>query len=201
MKADILAPWARLMPSSVGPMTAREFARLPDDARGLELVDGRVVKTMPTAGGHGAIAMACATAMFAFVQTHGLGRVLPAETGFDLSIFGQPNTVLAPDVAFVRADRLPARDSEEWNEFWQVAPDLVVEVVSPSQYRPELAAKMRRWLAAGVQLGWVVWPKVQQVDVWQSGAADPVATLELDAILDGQDVLPGFRCPVAQLFA
>lgn len=81
-----------------------------------------------------------------------------------------------------------------------LAPDLVAEVVSPSQYRPEMAAKARRYLAAGVRLAWMVWPKYQQVDVWRPAATQPVASLGSEEQLDGLDALPGFSYPVASLF-
>jgi Uma2 family endonuclease len=85
-----------------------------------------------------------------------------------------------------------------------LAPDLVVEVASPSQFRPELREKAERYITAGVRLVWVVWPRSQQVDVWQldaQGAAQLVATLQLGDALDGLDVLPGFSYPLSDLFA
>ncbi len=81
-----------------------------------------------------------------------------------------------------------------------LAPDLVAEIASPNQYRPEMADKAQRYLAAGVRLVWVVWPKYSQVDVWRPGSDQPVATLNVDDQLDGLDVLPGFTYPLARLF-
>ena len=110
-------------------------------------------------------------------------------------------TALIPDVAFVRAGRLPPLASAEANAIPHLAPDLVAEIASPSQFRPEMAAKAQRYLAAGVRLVWVVWPKYQQVDLWRPGSATPlVATLAAGDALDGLDVLAGFTHPVADLF-
>ena len=198
MTTEPFAPWTRVVPGILGMLTAKDLALLPDDVPGRELVDGRLVQSMPTGGGHGWLALRLAHVILLFVDVQGLGAVLPPETGFDLSGSGQPNTVLAPDVAFVRADRMPSRASATWDAYWPLAPDLAVEIASPTQYRPELAAKAHRWLAAGVRLLWVVWPSTRQIDVWRPGA--PVATLGLADTLDGLDVLPGFTYPIARLF-
>ena len=113
--------------------------------------------------------------------------------------------MLAGDVAFVRGDCIPARDSAEWKQYWRHAPDIVAEVVSPSQKRDDMDAKARAWLAAGVSLVWIVWPATQQVDVWRPadvGAPDqPIQTLGTGDALDGLDVLPGFTYALADLFA
>src|SRR5579859_1301066 len=129
MAQNTLAPWAELVPGA-GPMTVDELLALPEDAQWqYELVDGRLVRMSPTGGGHGEVAVALAARLYNWVIPRHLGRVLAAETGFQLG----PNTVLAADVAFVRAEHVPAPTSAAWECFWPVAPDLVVEVVSPSQ--------------------------------------------------------------------
>ena len=94
---------------------------------------------------------------------------------------------------------MPARDSAEYKRAWRVAPDIVVEVVSPSQFRPEMAVKAQRCLAAGMRLIWVVWPRYQQVDVWRPGAAQPTQTLARGEQLDGLGVLSGFTYPLARM--
>lgn len=196
----MLAPWAEIVPG-VGPMTVDDLLELPDDDRWrYELVEGRLVRMSPTGGGHGDIALALAATLYAWVTPRHLGRVLAAETGFQLG----PNTVMAADFAFVRAERVPAHSSATWERFWPLAPDLVGEVVSPSQTSDEMEAKARAWLGAGVRLVWVVWPKRQQVDVWRadsSGIAQCTAILTVADSLDGLDVLPGFTYPPADLFA
>lgn len=197
-----LAPWAEPALDAPYPMSLEEFERLPDDARRQELVEGRLVRMAPPGGGHGSLTMNLSLPLALHVRQHGLGQVLAAETGFTLSEPGSPEpTVLAPDIAFVRADRLPARESPDWDRLWRLAPDLVVEVPSHGQTRHELAAKARLWLRHGVRLVWVVWSSRRQVDVWRPGADEPVQTLRIGDVLDGGDVVPGFTYPLGDLFA
>jgi Uma2 family endonuclease len=200
MKADPLAPWTRVVPGVAATLTSRDLKRLSEDTPGYELVEGRLVQALPAGARLGDIALALGAAVRAYVLAHRLGRVFAAETGFDVTRPGAPTTVLAPDVAFVRGERLPPADSELWDDFLSVAPDLVAEVASPTQYRPEMGEKARRWLGVGGRLVWVVWPAAQQVDVWLPGAEAPIAILEADAALEGLDVLPGFSLPLAHLF-
>src|SRR5579872_255762 len=188
MKQDTLAPWAEPVPDAPCPMTTDEMLALPDDGWMYELVEGRLVR-MPSSGfGASTIAINLAAALHAFVKPRKLGRLTGQDGTYNLTQPGDAyETALVPDVAFVRMDRLPARTSPEFEKVPKLAPDLVAEVVSPSQYRPEMAAKAKRYLEAGVRLVWIIWPKYQQVDVWQSGAEEPVATLKLGDALDGLD--------------
>lgn len=110
-------------------------------------------------------------------------------------------TGLVPDVAFVRGNRILPRTGPEYSKALHLAPNLVAEVVSPSQYRPEMEEKARRYLAAGVRLVWLVWPKQQRVDAWRPGSDQPWQTLGPDDALDGLNVVPGFTHPLARLFA
>ena len=202
MANETLAPWAELVPNT-GPMTVDELLALPqDDPWMYELVDGRLVR-MPLSGGEASrIALRLGAALLTFVEDRNLGAVTTADGEYDLTQPGDvAETALAPDAAFVRAERVPARDSEDYKRAWRLAPDLAVEVVSPNQYRPEMMAKALRYLAAGVRLVWVVWPKYQQVDVWRPGANQAIATLGVGEMLNGLDVLPGFTYPLARLFA
>jgi Uma2 family endonuclease len=201
MTHDIIAPWAEPVPGVAGRMTADDLARLPDQVRGYELVEGRLVRMSPTGIEHGDIAQEIGVALRIFVKEHRLGRAFAAGTGFIVSQPGYPDTVLAPDVAFVRAERIPPRDSPQWQGFLRLAPDLVVEVASPSQQRTELAAKARFWLAAGARLIWLIWPRAREVEVWRPGSMVPVVTLGISGTLDGLDVVPGFTYPIASLFA
>jgi Uma2 family endonuclease len=197
---NTFAPWAEPMPEAGMPLTAGDLARLPDDGRGYELVEGKLVRMSPTGGRHSYALVELVIALGAFVKSHRLGFVGTGEQGFMLSKPDEPDTVLAPDVAFVRAERIPHEASVEYDSFWRLAPDLVVEVAFPTQYRPELAAKARLWLAAGTRLVWVIWPNNRQVDVWRPGSEPEVITLHSTDMLDGEQVLPGFRYPVAALF-
>jgi Uma2 family endonuclease len=158
----------------------------------------------PSGGGASSLAVEIATLLGNFVRPQRLGVITGAGGEFVLSQPDEPVTALAPDVAFVQVQRAPQRGSPEWDQPWHLAPDLAVEIAveiaSPHQYRPEMAARARRYLAAGVRLVWIVRPKQQQVDVWRPGADRPIATLGAGDALDGMDVLPGFTHPIADLF-
>jgi Uma2 family endonuclease len=189
-----LAPWGASMPDPQRIMTADELLHDTANEKGYELVQGRLIKMSPTGRIHGLISMRCGAALLAYADAHQLGEVYGAETGFLLS--RNPDTVLAPDVAFVQASRVPTGPTAEG--FLPLAPDLAVEVASPDQYRPEMARKAGDWLAAGARMVWIFWPKRKEVDVWQPGQA--MVTLHADDMLDGGAVLPGFQHPVGGFF-
>ncbi len=198
MPPNYIAPWAEIVPD-MPRMTVAELAALPDDGWQYELVDGVLVR-MPLSGGEASnIAMKLGGRLSVFVEDHALGRVTEEAGGYDFSALGQPDTELGPDVAFVRAENVPARTSPEYSRAWPVAPDLVVEVASPNQWRPALSVKAQRYLAAGVRLVWVIWPRWREVDVWHQGDLEP-QTLSVDDMLDGETVVPGFTYPVERLF-
>jgi Uma2 family endonuclease len=202
MKQQVIAPWAEVVPDAPYPMTIAQMQALPDDRWQYELVDGRLVR-MPGSGNKASsIAMILGGVLLAFIRPRRLGRVSGADGEYDLTIPSAPaETALIPDVAFVRSGRLDPLDSKAANAIPHLAPDLVAEVASPSQSRPAMAEKARRYLAAGVRLVWVVWPDSQQVDVWRPGADSPFATLPAANSLAGLDVISGFSHPVADLFA
>ncbi len=184
-------------------MTVDELLELPDDAEWqYEVVDGRLVR-MPGSGFDAArIALRLASALLIYVEDHGLGAVTGADGTYNITAPGATlETGLIPDVAFVAAARMPTPNSPDYQKAPRLAPDLVAEVVSPSQYHPGMNAKALRYLAAGVRLVWLVWPRHQQVEVWRPGSTAPVATLGLGETLDGLDVVPGFTYPLARLFA
>lgn len=200
MAHDTLAPWAEVAPNA-GRMTVDELLALPDDRWTYELVEGRLVR-MPLGGGEASIiAVNLVSALYGFVKSRNLGRVTGSDGTFNLTQPGDPGeTALVPDVAFVQAAHVPPRTSPEYAKAWHIAPDLVAEIASPSQYRPEMASKAQRYLDAGVRLVWVIWPQRGEVDVWRPGSTQPVATLSGGNALDGLDVLPGFTYPLADLF-
>lgn len=201
MVADVLlAPWAEPAPPPYAgrAFTAVELAALPEDGWLYELVAGRLVRVPPPQERHGYLESEIGATLRAHVKPRGLGRVYVGEIGFDLTLPGEPvATVLGADVAFLRAERVPLRDSDD---YISGAPDLAVEIASPSQYRPEMGAKAWLWLQRGTRLVWVVWSKRREVDVWIPGQESPV-TLGLDGTLDGGDVLPNFTYVLADLFA
>jgi len=117
------------------------------------------------------------------------------ESGFVLA--RKPDTVRAPDVYYVRADRMLSSGAPR--NFWTTAPDLAVEIVSPSETADEVRDKVRDYLAAGTPLVWVVYPRSKEVLVHTpDGLARTVSGS--DAVLEDVAVLPGFSCSVADLF-
>jgi Uma2 family endonuclease len=201
MARETFAPWAEVVPGAPFPMTVNQLLALPDDGSTYELVEGRLVRMAPSGGGASSIGARLVSVLVTYADATGSGVVTAADGEYVLSTPGHPDTAFAPDAAFVRADRVPARNSPEWDKAWRLAPDLAVEIASPNQFRPEMAEKSLRYLAAGVRLVWVVWPKHSQADVWRPGSNQPVATLHIGDQLDGLEVLPGFSYPLARLFA
>jgi len=175
-------------------VTAEELLHLPDDGLRRELVYGEVIEMTPAGFPHGAVAARLVLRLAGFVEERGLGAVLTADPGFVLR--RDPDVVRAPDAAFVSKERLPAEPIEG---FFPGAPDLAVEVVSPSETSAEIEAKVAEYLAAGARLVWVVYPTLDKVRVWRSPTDTTV--LGLDDPLDGEDVLPGFTCPLREVLA
>ncbi len=202
-----IAPWAEIVPGIARDLTADDLMAWPEDPAfpwRYELVEGRLVRMTPPGFEHGELTQDLSSALHVFSKAQQLGVVTAAETGFRLNLPGIGDTVLAPDIAFTSAARLagqPARGSAGRRRYLRAAPDLIVEIASPDQHRPEMAEKARRYLSGGVRLSWIVWPVVREVDVWRAGSNQPVATLTIADTLDGEDGLPGFRYRVAELFA
>ena len=173
-------------------LTLEEFERLPDDGWRLELVRGQLVRE-PLAGfEHGEISIRIASFLFEFAREHGLGSVVGPDCGFVL--FDEPPTVRAPDVAFVREDRL----AFDRKRFAPMAPDLAVEVLSPSNTMSEIHEKVLDYLDAGTRLVWVVDPGPRTIAVYRS--RDSIRLITAEGEIDGADVLPGFRRRVSELF-
>jgi len=175
-------------------MTAEELFDLPDDGWRHALVRGELQRMTPAGFRHGAVIMNVAAPLSHHVKAR-LGVVCGAETGFVLA--RNPDTVLAPDVAFVRRERIPASGLPV--AFWEGPPDLAVEVTSPGDTRPEVAEKVASWLAAGTRVVWVVDPGRGSVVVHEPGATP--RRLAASDVLDGAPLFPGFRLPVADVFA
>ena len=173
-------------------MTAEELldVRIPD--KRVELVKGVLVVREPAGYTHGRVTLNLTLRLGAHVERTGAGQLFAAETGFTLA--RGPDTVRAPDIAFIRRDRLP--DSEPVG-FPDLAPDLVVEVLSPGDRPGKVLAKVADWLSAGTKLVWVIDPTRRVARVYRLDGTEQILTV--DERLDGEDVVPGFSCPIAEI--
>jgi len=177
------------------PMTADELLAMPDDGFCYELVKGELIRMPPPGFVHGVQTIKLTTPLDIHVTAHRLGVVCAAETGFLLA--QNPDTVRAPDIAFVRRERIER--AGEVKGYWIGAPDLAVEVTSPGDTKREVDNKVAEWLEAGARMVWVVSPKLRTVTVYRS-LTDIVVLAEKDT-LDGGDVVPGFQIRVAEIFS
>jgi len=192
------APWAEIVPHTP-PMTVDDLHAIPDDGWTYELVNGVLVRMPLSSGGASSIGSRLLIRLGAYVEDHGLGIVTGEQGGYRLDPAHPRDTEVAPDVGFVRAERVPAPDSSDYYKAWPLAPDLAVEVASENQFAPGMSAKAQLYLAFGTRLVWVVWPRYQRVDVWRPGDDQPTP-LGMDDTLSGEDVVPGFTYPIARLF-
>jgi Uma2 family endonuclease len=176
-------------------VTADELLLMPDDGFRYELVKGELRRMTPAGNVHGRVAMNVGISLGGYVKTHDLGAVYAAETGFRLA--GDPDTVRAPDVAFVSRTRVEAVGEVEG--FWPEAPDLAVEVISPGDTYAEVEEKVFDWLEAGTKMVIVVNPRQRSAIVYKS-PTDIVALTDAD-VLAGGDVVPGFVLAVREIFA
>lgn len=176
-------------------MTAEELIRLPRGQWRYELVEGELRRMSPAGHPHGRIAMRIGWRLAKYVEEHDLGAVFAAETGFLLG--SNPDTVRAPDAAFVSKERVQSIGTREG--YWPGPPDLAVEVVSPSDSYADVEEKVQDWLRSGVRLLFVVNPRKGSVAVYKGQQG--VRFLKAGARLAGDDVVPGWEMPVADLFA
>ena len=175
-------------------LTAEEFFELPKDDGRYELVEGRLVRTPPEFFSSSMIAMTLATLVNAFVRQHKLG-ICGGEAG-GVRTRSRPDTVRAPDFTFISKERLPPGGIPlRW---YPIAADLVVEVLAPTDRFVNMLRKVQEYLAAAVRLVWVINPSERSAVVFRPNA--PPETITGEGALDGEDVLPGFRLPLADLW-
>ena len=174
-------------------LTAEEFFAMPG-SRHQELVRGEIVETMPPGRKHGKLALKIGKHIDNWIEQGGGGEA-GVESGFIL--VREPDLVRSPDIYYVRAERIP--EGEVFEGFWQIAPDLAVEIVSPGDTAEEVRTKVREYLDAGTSMVWVVYPRSREVIVH---TPDGLArTYGPEATLETPSVLPGFSCPVNAIFS
>ena len=181
-----------LVPEGAPPapvkMTLEEF--LESDLEGYEYVNGELIPKMPTSLKHGKISLKLGSRLLLHVDENQLGDVYTSDTGFRIG-----ERLLIPDIAFVSIARIP----DDMDKASPIPPDLAVEVVSPSDMSERIEAKAFAYLAAGTQMVWVLKPKSETVTVYRSRT--DIKLLTRNDTLTGEDVVEGFSCPVAELFA
>lgn len=177
-------------------LTAQDLWRLGEGDIRRELVNGEVVEMAPVGGIHGQITGRICRWLQEHVTRHGTGEVLVGDVGFVLNLPADPERVRAPDVAFVSSQRLPGGRLPDG--FLVGAPDLAVEVLSPTDNPLEVQQKVRDYLEAGARLVWIIAPQAKTVTVYR---ADGSARLLRDQEhLEGEDTLPGLMIPLAEVF-
>ena len=173
--------------------TAEDLERLSAQGHHYELIRGELRPMSPSGGPHGDATSRVSFYINGVVYGDDLGTTFAAETGFFLE--RAPDTVKAPDFAFVSHERLPDPLPEG---YVPLVPDLAVETRSPNDTARKVAEKVEEWLAAGVRLVWVTNPCKQTITAHRTGR--PPQILGIDDTLDGKDVLPGLSVPVARIF-
>jgi Uma2 family endonuclease len=175
-------------------LTADDLWNLSDRNGRYELVRGELRAMTPAGFDHGAVTSNLSAPLALHVKVHRLGIVVAAETGFVIS--RDPDTVRAPDIGFIRRERLPAEGRPI--KFWPGAPDLAVETISPSDTVFEVDEKVDEWLGAGAEAVWVLNPRQKSVRIHRADRT--VQILSATDVLDGEQLVPGFRIAVSEIF-
>ena len=176
-------------------ITAEELLLLPDNHMRHELVRGELREMAPAGEEHGDLAMSAAGSLWQHVGNHRLGKVYAAETGFILA--RNPDTVRAPDVAFVCQEKLDA--VPRGRSYRSGAPDLAIEVISPNDSYTEVKEKVMEWLDAGCRMVITIDPRRRVVTVYRS--RHDIEILTEEDTLSGGDVVEGWELPLSVLFA
>lgn len=175
-------------------LTVEDLYDLPDDGMKYELQGGMLVSEPLPGSRHGRVALQVGALLHAHVRQAKLGVVFSNDSGFILS--RSPDTVRGPDVSFVSRERY--ENSKDVVRAFPGAPDLAIEVLSPSNTPAAIHAKVADYLAAGTRCVWVIDPESESVVVYRS-LLSPCVLTETD-VLECDDVIPGFRASVAELF-
>ena len=183
-----------VMSTAHQPTTADQLITMPDDGYRYDLVRGELRKMTPAGFEHGAIIVRITEPLAAFVRVNGLGLVVGAETGFRIA--EDPDTVLAPDVSFVRHARIPGDGLPKG--FFAGPPDLAIEVVSPTDRAVQVENNVHEYLKTGTGAVCTVNPKHRTITVFRT--TSEAVTLKSGDVLELPDLLPGFQLPLNLLF-
>lgn len=175
-------------------LTAEELMALDRDDRYFELIEGSLVEVSPPSPYRGRILSALAHLLYEAVEAQGIGYVFTGDAGF--IVRRNPDTVLGPDLAVVIKGRISVEVDQE--RYLELAPDLAVEIVSPSNSAGEIERKTAIYLAAGVRAVWIIYPRQRQVAIHRPGA--PPTLLTDQDVLTDEALLPGFETDVSRLF-
>ncbi len=182
------------VPNMAPLMTAEELLHVHMPNKRVELVRGVLVVSEPPGYFHGEITARLTKVLSNYADPDDLGRVLAGDAGFKLAT--DPDTVRGPDVAFIRRERQPHPSPRGFAAF---PPDLAVEVLSPNDRPGEILAKVADWLSAGARLVWVVDPERRIARIYRADGTQ--AAIHEHEQLDGEDILPGFSCVLANLLS
>lgn len=175
--------------------TEAELEALPEDGFIHEIVDGQLVMSPKNNFYHGEICSRLLAALVRFNEAHHLGAVLDSSTGFWM----QNRNCRAPDISFISKARLIAEGFKRQSKrFFPGAPDLAVEILSPNNSRTEIDKRLRDFFASGTQIAWIINPDEECVEICHS--LERRALVGSGGVLDGEDLLPGFRYRIAELF-
>jgi len=175
--------------------TEADLQALPEDGFIHELVDGELVMSPKNDFYHGGICSELLTALHTFVRANRLGMVLDSSTGFWM----KNRNCRAPDISFVSRARLTALGfKRSTRAFFPGAPELAVEVLSPNNTRAEIDRRLRDFFESGTRIAWVIDPEAQRVEVCHSLTSRQL--VGSGGLLEGEDLLPGFSYPIADLF-
>lgn len=208
MAPDVRARWAAVV-STAREMTADELIALPEHRWRYELIKGRLTLRLPSDLRYDMIMRLLVTALGSAVRTAGIDGMVAQEAGVVLSVDGQPDTLLVPALAFVRAHQVPLADAPVELFPIRVVPEFVAEIAAPGQAKQDLAERAGIWLGAGTRVVWIIWPALRQVDIWRaredvsaSTGAETVDVMirNVHNVLELPDIIPGFSYPVVHLF-
>ena len=180
---------AQATPAVRRKMTEEEFLRLPDDGRKWELVDGEAME-VPAGHEHDVLVINIGAMLKPFAR--GRGFVAGSQAGFRMTT----GNIRSPDVSFTRKERLPG--GKPAKSFEGMAPDLAIEIISPSELPDEMARKVAEYFGAGAAQVWHLFPDSKRVTIYYSPF--DTADYEREETLDAGDLLPGFSCRAEELF-